>query len=413
MRENLSENAYRLLDHIWNNGGDPLIVGGFVRDSLLGLKPKDVDIEVHGVDLEHLTKVLTKSKFHVDQVGKSFGVLKVTVDGETFDVSVPRVEIKTGKSHRDFTVQMGASVSMHDAFARRDFTMNAIGLDPFTGRLIDPFDGLNDIQDKIIRHTSDAFAEDPLRVLRAVQFSARFGFTIAPETVELCKSLVDQFDTISKERVWVEWEKIWKSKYPDLALDALHQTGWIKHFPELGPYMDHWVLRDAYNTEYKDEKSQIIAVAGGLLYGQSGDSIVDFMNTIGAPLWLTKALRNIAYGKPTDIRSGTVEQVLRLMETAGVSFKQWHSVWSWHPYSTEGIAAVKKGIIIFQAKGDDPVVNPRLVTGKTLMDRGLKPSPVFKGILAECEGYQDLGVFDANTVDEWLDKNLPSILESN
>ena len=121
-----------------------------------------------------------------------------------------------------------------EAAARRDFTINAIAYDPFTGALIDPHGGQADLKARVLRHTSAAFGEDPLRVLRAVQLAARFDLTLAPETAALCRSIADSFAELPVERVWAEWEK-WavKSAKPSRGLTVLEETGWLRHFPEI------------------------------------------------------------------------------------------------------------------------------------------------------------------------------------
>src|SRR5436309_10914542 len=154
--------------------GRPRLVGGGVRDWLLGLAPKDFDVEVAGVDFETLQRTL--SPFGAtDIVGRSFGVIKVrsTASGAEYDFSLPRRESKTGAGHRGFAVAPDPALSDAEAAARRDFTVNAIALDPFSGALIDPHGGQRDLQARVLRHTSAAFGEDPLRVLRAFQLAAR------------------------------------------------------------------------------------------------------------------------------------------------------------------------------------------------------------------------------------------------
>ena len=215
--------------------GRPRLVGGGVRDWLLGLAPKDFDVEVGGVDFEALHRAL-ESFGATDVVGRSFGVIKVRsrATGEEYDFSLPRRESKTGAGHRGFAVAPDPALSDAEAAARRDFTINAIACDPFTGEIIDPHGGRRDLQARVLRHTSAAFTEDPLRVLRAMQLAARFGFTLAPETAALCRSIVDTFAELPLERVWGEWEK-WatKSATPSRGLTVLEETGWLKHFPEI------------------------------------------------------------------------------------------------------------------------------------------------------------------------------------
>lgn len=215
--------------------GRPRLVGGGVRDWLLGTTSKDFDIEVGGVDFESLHRVLAPFG-STDVVGRSFGVLKVRsrASGAEYDFSLPRRESKTGAGHRGFAVEPDPTLSDADAAARRDFTVNAIALDPFSGALIDPYGGQRDLQAKVLRHTSAAFVEDPLRVLRAFQLAARFDFSLAPETAALSRSIAATYPELAVERVWGEWEK-WATKAmrPSRGLTVLAETGWLAHFPEV------------------------------------------------------------------------------------------------------------------------------------------------------------------------------------
>jgi tRNA nucleotidyltransferase (CCA-adding enzyme) len=169
-------------------------------------------------------------------VGRSFGVIKVRSarSGSEYDFSLPRRESKTGAGHRGFKVAADPHLTDAEAAARRDFTLNAIALDPFTGAIIDPHDGRRDLEARILRHTSVAFVEDPLRVLRAFQLAARFDLTLAPETAALCRTISDTYRELPVERVWGEWDK-WATKaaHPSRGLDVLEQTDWLRHFPEL------------------------------------------------------------------------------------------------------------------------------------------------------------------------------------
>ncbi|HWA28228.1 MAG TPA: HD domain-containing protein [Lacunisphaera sp.] len=214
-------------------GGRPRIVGGSVRDWLLGLQPKDFDVEVYGLDYEALGRALANFG-PTDVVGRSFGVLKVRIGGVEYDFSLPRRESKTGAGHRGFAVAPDPSLTEAEAAARRDFTVNAIAYDPLENRILDFHRGTDDLKQKVLRHTGPAFTEDPLRVLRAFQLAARFEFTVAPETAELCRSISDTYGELPVERVWGEWDK-WatKSAKPSLGLRTLKQTGWLRHFPEL------------------------------------------------------------------------------------------------------------------------------------------------------------------------------------
>jgi tRNA nucleotidyltransferase (CCA-adding enzyme) len=214
--------------------GRPRLVGGGVRDWLLGLEPKDFDIEVAGVDFETLQRALAPFGA-TDVIGRSFGVIKVRgAAGSDHDFSLPRRESKTGAGHRGFAVAPDPTLADAEAAARRDFTVNAIAIDPFSGARIDPFNGEADLRARILRHTGPAFSEDPLRVLRAFQLAARFDFRLDPDTAELCRSMASSYAELPLERVWGEWDK-WaaKSVRPSRGIEVLERTGWIVHFPEV------------------------------------------------------------------------------------------------------------------------------------------------------------------------------------
>ncbi len=210
------------------------LVGGCVRDSLLGIAHKDFDLEVYGVDYETLEKGLS-AHGRVDLVGKSFGVIKFSAEsGGQWDFSLPRRDSKMSAGHKGFQVEFEPDIEPQVAASRRDFTINALMFDPRTGGYLDFFGGRNDLEKRILRHTSSAFVEDPLRVLRGMQFGARFDLTAAPETIELCRSIVHTLPELAVERVGMEWFK-WAamSKRPSAGLRFLKGTGWLRHFLEI------------------------------------------------------------------------------------------------------------------------------------------------------------------------------------
>ena len=210
--------------------GRGLLVGGCVRDPLMGIQPKDWDLEVYGVEPARL-RALLDSFGPVNVVGEAFTVYKV---GPDLDVSLPRRERKSGSGHRGFVIEGDPSMSFEEASRRRDFTINAILQDPLTGEVIDSFNGRQDIVERKLRAvSSETFAEDSLRVLRAAQFAARFDFQIDPETVELCRS-IDMTD-LPPERIWGELEKLLLlAQQPSVGINWLQELGVIDQlFPEL------------------------------------------------------------------------------------------------------------------------------------------------------------------------------------
>ena len=210
-------------------GGRALLVGGCVRDALLGGRPKDFDVEVYGLSPERLRETL-ESRFPLDLVGASFGVLKIK--GHDIDVALPRRETKLGLGHRAFEMEHDPNLSLEEASARRDFTVNAIYQDPLTGEILDPWNGRADLEKKILRHVSPHFSEDPLRVLRGMQFVARFGLEPAPETIDICRSMTPE--GLAPERLMGEWTKLFVSgRAISRGLNFLRAVGWVRYYPEL------------------------------------------------------------------------------------------------------------------------------------------------------------------------------------
>jgi tRNA nucleotidyltransferase (CCA-adding enzyme) len=224
----------RIASDVARAGGRALVVGGFVRDQLRGEPSKDVDIEVFGIDGVRL-KTLIESIGRVNTVGESFTVYKL---GDV-DVSLPRRESKVGRGHRGFVVEGDPSLSFADAARRRDFTMNAIGWDPLTGEYLDPFDGRGDLARRVLRMVdATTFADDSLRVLRALQFAARFSSTLDPATAETCRGI--DLDDLPAERVWGEVQKLLLlAARPSIGLSLAMELGVVqKLWPELTPLAD-------------------------------------------------------------------------------------------------------------------------------------------------------------------------------
>lgn len=258
-----------------------LIVGGAVRDALYSqmhpelptTQVKDVDIEVYGISFNKLKEMLLNhlnqqralvgknatNKGHVDIAGQQFSVIKFTdVFGNQYDFSIPRKDNNTGKKHTDFSVESDPNMTPKQAASRRDFTCNSLAYDPLAEEVHDYFGGVNDLKNNVIRHTSDQFAEDILRVLRGMQFVARFGFDLAPETSAIAREIADSmpaltvtgfekifpdmkkeeieenYTVLSIERIAEEFMKFaTKSRFPSKVIDYLEETGWLKFFPQL------------------------------------------------------------------------------------------------------------------------------------------------------------------------------------
>jgi tRNA nucleotidyltransferase (CCA-adding enzyme) len=212
-----------------DEGGRALIVGGWVRDRLLGLVSRDVDVEVFGVPAARLRSLLEEAFGPVEAVGESFQVFKVA----GLDVALPRRESKSGRGHKGFLVSGDPSMSVSDAARRRDFTINAVSWDPLTDEYVDPFDGRQDIAARRLRVVDPGtFADDSLRVLRAIQFAARFDLSLEPASAELCRRVA--LDDLPAERIWGEIEKLLAAPRPSVGFRLALEIGVVERlFPEL------------------------------------------------------------------------------------------------------------------------------------------------------------------------------------
>lgn len=224
--ESIPVGVRRLAEAYRVAGGRALMVGGSVRDVLLGLAPHDIDLEVYGLSADEVERVL-RTFGDVVEVGKAFAILKVAIDGVEIDVGLPRKEVKTGEGHKGFSVEVDPYLDPREAARRRDFTINAIAADLLTGEIVDPFGGVKDVEDRVLRVVdASTFGEDPLRVLRAMQFVARFGLVVEERSFTLMQRMAPTLREISPERIGGEWRKLLlKSEKPSLGLDFGMKVG--------------------------------------------------------------------------------------------------------------------------------------------------------------------------------------------
>lgn len=430
--------------------GRPRLVGGLVRDWLLGLEPKDFDVEVGGVDFETLHRALAPFGA-TDVVGRSFGVIKVRgrITGEEYDFSLPRRESKTGAGHRGFRVEPDPALGDAEAAARRDFTVNALALDPFSGAVIDPHDGRGDLARRVLRHTSAAFTEDPLRVLRAFQLAARFDFTLAPETAALCRTIAPAFAELPVERIWGEWEK-WaaKSARPSRGLAVLEETGWLGHFPELaalrgtpqdpewhpeGDVLDHtahcldalvrlegWRARDAGGRivaslatlahDFGKPATTVLADRRGTArwtspgHEAAGGPVAEtFLRRIGAPLRLHAPVRALVVDHLAHHHGGAgftdaaVRRLARRLEPATVDELAlvMRADADGRPPRTAPEIHARVDALLARARALEleRLAPKPLLLGRHLVALGLPPGPRFRGLLAAAFEAQLDGAF--------------------
>lgn len=229
-----------LIDHLVHHGITPIFVGGCVRDHLMGNSSHDIDIELYGLnDTQRLSQLL-KPFGKINEVGKSFGVFKFRYEGYSIDLSLPRTENKSAKGHKGFEVQTYSEIDFATASRRRDFTINAAGYNPLTQTLLDPHDATADLHNKRLRCVDPAtFVEDPLRLLRAVQFAARFDLQCDLQLLNLCRSMISQgaLEELPKERIFEELKKLLLlSPKPSIGLQLMKEMGALPFFTPLDLY---------------------------------------------------------------------------------------------------------------------------------------------------------------------------------
>ena len=223
------ELATLITERVRDAGGRALFVGGWVRDRLLGREAKDIDLEVYGIDSAQLRELLERFG-NVNTVGESFSVYKVG----PIDITLPRIESKHGRGHRGFVITGDPNLRLAEAARRRDFTINAIAWDPAREEYLDPFGGKTDLKNKLLRVVDrTTFGDDSLRVLRALQFAARFALTLDESTKQVCRATL--LDDLPSERIWGELEKLLLlADRPSLGFQLALDLGVIDQlFPEL------------------------------------------------------------------------------------------------------------------------------------------------------------------------------------
>lgn len=221
-----SKNILEIAKIIKNNNGNLYLVGGALRDKILGLPIHDLDFCVTGINSSKFKDIFPKAKI----IGKIFPVFLINSD----EFALARKENKISNGHLGFEVIANENITIIQDLKRRDITINAIAMEVLTGKIIDPFNGMKDLKNHVIRHVSNSFCEDPLRVYRTARFSAKFNFDIAKDTLSLMKILRDELNTLSQERVFAELKKALATPIPSKFFNALKDTNLLDvHFKEI------------------------------------------------------------------------------------------------------------------------------------------------------------------------------------
>lgn len=383
----IPDDVMELCETLADHGISPMMVGGCVRDAILGVESKDIDIEIHGAQsVEHITNILDREGILANTVGKSFGVIKIPLKSGEVDMSLPRRDSRggnTGNAHKDIEVQVDPGMSMEEAALRRDFTFNALMTDPFDGTLYDYYGGLNDIATGTIRAVDDnSFSEDPLRVLRAVQFAARFNFAIDDHTRELCIQASPQ--GLSDERVAGEMRKILlKSTSFNNAVEESKKLGkkWetaTLSLPSIvnGDPVDQKAL-DALRTSTSLTESDKAALAVSYLGAHYGN-----VDDIADQFRISHKEKGLSRKIPLHLSGDQHEYSLMLRQAheRGIDPKIINTL-------SQSLGVTPAGSVW----GDGPP-EPYRITGKYLIEQGEKPGIPFSSTIEHFRNLQDRGI---------------------
>jgi len=428
-----------LFDAIIRAGGRPLLVGGAVRDVLLGLAPADVDVEVYGIDGNTLTAALALFG-RIDAVGRSFGVLKLRLNGYNVDVALPQRRHPLPGGKRGALPDVDPGLEPRDALARRDFTFNALAMTP-SGELLDFFGGREDLQARTLRHTSTAFGDDPLRVLRAMQLAARFDLRLAPETASLCRTLLPVAGSIAPDRIWREWQK-WAllGTRPSAGLRALDDSSWLTLYPELAllqgclqhahfhPEGDVWthtlhVCDGAARLADRDEldaRERVVLLFAALCHdlGKPATTVVEvdgtvrspghaqegvplaqsFLARIRAPHWLEQPVASLVREHLAHLSAPPTPRTVRRLAARLVpaTLVQWERLLEADASGRPPLPPERPGrafLAVAEAEGTATRQPPPLVYGRDLIAVGIKPGPRLGALLRRAYEAQLDGAF--------------------
>ncbi|MEN4053070.1 MULTISPECIES: CCA tRNA nucleotidyltransferase [Sulfurimonas] len=365
-----------------------IIVGGYVRDYFLGIESKDIDIELYNVDsLEKVEKILREFG-KVNSVGKSFGVVKLLYGNLDLDFSLPRSDSKTAAGHKGFEVAIYTDLDFKSAAKRRDFTMNAIGYDVIANEILDPYNGIIDLNNRLLRAVDlQKFPEDPLRVLRAVTFATRFNLKVEEELFLLSKKMIEAgiLKELPKERIFEEIKKLLlKSKQPSKGIKLLKELSGFRFFDELQS-LHKSVLKFIYSSldraasfSLESEKEKLLLMLALLTSQFSKEKQRSFLQKLTNEkevLQRVEKLTDISF----DLSKQTNYSVYKLATQTEIAFFSYYLL-ALYPKEQTNITKLTQ-----RAKqlGVYHKALPPLIEGKDLIALGLKPSKEFSKILNE------------------------------
>lgn len=386
----------KIAEDIRAAGGRAYLVGGFVRDTLLGnADSRDYDVEVYNISQETLLSVLSKYG-RADAVGRAFGVYHLSMKGLSLDFSFPRTESKVGRGHKGFVVETHTDLSFKEAAFRRDFTVNAMGMELPTFELNDPYNGERDLRNGVLRHVGSAFAEDSLRILRGVQFAARFRLQLANETRDLCRTL--SLDDLSKERIYEEFKKwLLKPGLRSLGLKTFLAMDLLRFFPEILPLNDSYELLGEYldniseaAVEFPEESRMILAFASLLSGNAEPAESVKFLDKMTNEIKILKGVPLLLEYAPkvkTAISERTLpsDSEIRRLSVALNGLEMFLAFVAANPILEQGARSEFASNFKLRARelGVFEHAPEPYLTGRYLMSIGQKPGKLFGELIKE------------------------------
>ena len=403
----------KIFDKLEKNSVKSIIIGGFIRDSLLNIASQDIDIEVYNVSSFKKLENLLKEFGSINSVGKSFGVCKLNINKYNLDFTLPRIDSKISSGHLGFDIEIDKNLDFTTASRRRDFTMNAIGYDVVNKKLLDPYGGIKDLSNKTLKMVdAKTFVEDPLRVLRAVQFCSRYELKMNNELFLLCKNMIEKnlLLELAKERIYEEIKKnLLKSKKPSLGFELLKKLDALKYFTNLDLLNEKSWHRsmDAIDAiaslTITNKKRKEVLMLASICYTFNASQIESFISSLSNDKSLLKSITILCENLNTilDMSSNRFSNydVLKLATYVNIE-----------DLSILSDALFGVGKDVFAKAKELNVVNkkaPAILLGRDLISAGLKPSNEFSYILDSAYEAQIRGIFSSLVeAKEWLDNFL-------
>jgi len=389
-----------------------------------------------------------------DCVGRQFGVMKLQYHGHCIDIALPRREVKIASGHRGFSVEADPQLAPEQAVLRRDFSINAMMYEPLNAVFLDLHYGRDDLNNGCLRHVSDAFKEDPLRPLRAMQFAARYRMHLHPSTAALCRAMVDEAVALPSERIWQEWRKWSLADAPSYGLQALHDSGWLALYPQLQamqgcaqepswhPEGDVWIHTSLVvdqmaaiaeqHSLVEDDRSMLCFAAllhdvgkpltsfsdpQGCIrspgHAQAAESLLPrFFDSIGAPAPLRRPVWHLVNDHLSHLQAKPTARAIRRLSArlSPVSLQQWEmlvhadaSGRTPHPPSRPALPWLEQAQAMSLA---DTRPTP-WVTGAMLINLGMQPSPAMGQLIQQGYEAQLDGLFEsAKEAEHWCQRQL-------